>query len=283
MKESEVVSWFDAWTAQLAAAQSGQELRPLHRWLWSAWVQNQSGPRLVGALNAALQLPGDDRMRPDVPHLFAGRPEDTDLLFVNINPGWAAERNRTEDGIVAASEEASWSFCRALFTRYPREVGRMNWWSQSIGIAWRVVHGSAPTGTPTREKQEWADARVSGWELLPIHSTNGGFLNRLTAHPAGRSLRDSMKASLGFALRCGAPVTIIASSIGSALAEELAAKEQWRELKCADTTLPVGSRAFVVHRRLVLAIPRQLVSKYSGTKFDDVAFAVRNLRDEARK
>lgn len=272
--------WFDAWADQLDTAQTGTDLRTLHRWMWSEWKRD--GLAVAAEVNATLGLAGDNCIQPDIPHLFAGKPESAYILFVNINPGWDADRNRVEDGIVSRSEDASWSFCRSLFTRYPEEVGRMNWWSQAIGLAWRIVHGQAPRSRTAREKREWANSRVSGWELLPFHSKSAGIMSCLEAHPVGTSLRRAMRASLGFAVRCSPPVTVVASSIGTSLTEELAAQERWKEIRLADPAPPSGARAFQVRKRLVLSIPRQVVSKYSGTKFDAVAAAIHGLQVKAQ-
>lgn len=277
--ESVSARWFEKWTETLTAAQAGAGLRDIHRWLWSTW--RQDGSRIAAETNGELCISGDDAMQQDVPHLFAGRPEDSNLLFVNINPGWDPKRNRIEEVIVKRSEEASWSFCRSLFTRYPVEVGKMTWWSQMIGIAWRVLHGRAPAGKSAQEKRKWADERVSGWELLPLHSKSAGVLNRLATRPTGVMIRASMRASLEFAVRCAAPITVVASSIGTALTVELATTEGWREVACGAKALPAGTRAFDANSRLVLAVPRQLVSNYSGTNFDEVAAAMRHLRARA--
>lgn len=274
------IRWFDAWANQLNSAKNGAALRNLHRWMWSEW--KRTGPAVAEETNAALGLVDDDCMQPDIPHLFAGKPDTTDLLFININPGWDRARNSIEDGIVARSEDASWSFCRALFTIYPDSVGPMNWWSQAIGLAWRIVHGQAPQKRTAREKREWADSRVSGWELLPLHSKGAGILHCMDRHPTGISAIAAMRASLGFAIRCSAPVTVVASSIGATLTEELAASERWKEIALADEVLPKGTRAFQVGNRLVVAVPRQLISKYTGTKFDHVAAAIRGLHMKAQ-
>lgn len=269
------IQWLDAWTSQLAAAKSTNHLRSLHRWLWSSWQREGTG--IVYGLNASLRLQAANMMQPDFPHLFAGQLDTADVLFVNINPGWHEGTNATENSIVGASEEASWRFSRALFTRFPAEVGRMTWWNQAIGVAWRVIHGAPPMGTSSREKRSWANAHVAGWELLPIHSQSAGFLASLNDVAIGSALMSSMRGSLRLAMRFPSDITIVASSVGSRLANELAAAESYPELKVANAALPIGTKAYGISGRLLLSLPRQLVSKYSGTKFDDISFAIRLL------
>jgi hypothetical protein len=130
------------------------------------------------------------------------------LLFVNLNPGWNRDKNSTENATVGASEEASWSFCRALFSRYPIEVGRMSWWDQAIGLGWRIIHGDAPGSLRPPDKRTWANANLAGWELLPLHSQSAGFLSRPNDGVTGCSLTASLGASLRLAMRLRRPVTI---------------------------------------------------------------------------
>jgi hypothetical protein len=158
----------------------------------------------------------------------------------------------------------------------------MNWWSQAIGLAWRIIRNESPQRRAAHEKREWANSHVSGWELLPLHSKSAGVLKRLNKHPAGTVVKAAMRASLGFAVRCRAPVTVVASSIGATLTEELAADEHWTEIALIDEPLPDGARAFRVQDRLVLAVPRQIVNRYSGTSFDDLAAGICKLRARAR-
>jgi hypothetical protein len=273
------LAWLDAWTAQLDGAHPSEDGRAVHRWLWTNW--DREGYQIAASFNAALRLEGDHQMQPDVPNLFAGQVDTAHLLFVNINPGWDSRRNAIENLIVHCSEEAAWAFCRSVFTRYPAEVGRMTWWTQMIGIAWRIVHGSAPVGKSSLEKRTWANTQVAGWELFPIHSTSAGFLATLTGGPAAAPARRAMDSSLAVALRFGACVTVVASRIGAQMVNALAGRERWPELEVGELPFPTGTRAYARDGRLVLALPRQLASKYSGYKFDEIASAIRELRTRA--
>jgi hypothetical protein len=270
------IGWLDRWTAELHGAQSPDDVRAVHRWMWSTW--RQEGPDVAAGLNAALGLPAGHQIQPDVPNLFAGQVDTCELLFVNINPGWNKDRNPVENAIFAASEEASWSFCRALFSRYPIEVGPMPWWNQAIGLGWRIIHGHAPTDVLPRDKRAWANATIAGWELLPHHSQSAEFLSRLRDDLTGRSLRASLRASLGLAMRLRTRVTIVASKAGARLACELALQQGWVGVDDMGPGLPHGSRAFHSEGRLLVAVPRQFSSKYSGLRFQDIASAIRRLR-----
>lgn len=272
--------WLDAWTSQLTAAKSA-DLRSVHRWLWSTWKREGAG--VAAGLNASLRLQGADIIQPDVPQLFVGQVDTANVLFVNINPGWDARRNATENSIIVASEGASWCFCRELFTRYPAEVGRMSWWSQAIGVAWRVVHGTAPMGMSAREKRTWVNTHVAGWELLPFHSKTARFLVSLDNGSIGSTLVSSMRASLRLAIRFASDVTVVASSVGARLINEFAVAERWPELKVTKPALPIRTKAYAIRGRLLLSLPRQVVSNYSGIKFAEISSAIRRLRDQAAK
>jgi hypothetical protein len=273
------LQWLEAWTSQLATAESVDSLRQMHRWLWSTW--RSAGRGVARGINSALRLRGGDRIQPDIPHLFAGQVETADLVFVNINPGWNAERNAIENSIVATSEEDAWIFSRSVFSRYSVEVGTMHWWNQAIGLAWRVICGTAPTKASALEKRAWANAHVAGWELLPLHSRNAGFLAYLESTATGLAVLSSMRSSLEFAIRLPAPVTVVASSAGAKILNAIAMHRGFSQIDPADSALPVGTKAYVVDKRLILSIPRQLVSKYSGAGFDETAAAIRRLRNKA--
>jgi hypothetical protein len=274
------LGWLDRWTAQLDGARSADDVRAVHRWMWSTW--GQEGPDVAAGLNAALHLEGKHQIQPDVPNLFAGQVDTAELLFVNINPGWHRDRNPAENTIVAGSEEASWDFCRALFTRYPEEVGPMAWWNQTIGLGWRIIHGCAPVAMSPCDKRAWANVTIAGWELLPHHAQSAGFLSRLGDGATGCAVEASLAASLGLAMRLGKRVTIVASKDGARLARDLAVRHGWSEVDGIGPGLPQGSRAFHAERRLLIAVPRPLSSKYSGLRFEEIASAIRRLRPASR-
>ena len=111
------IGWLEEWTDQLERAQAAANVRSVHEWMWSAW--RRDGANIAAELNAHAKLGADanGQFQADIPHLFAGRVEAADLVFININPGWHKEANAKQNDIVARSEEESWRFCRELFTR----------------------------------------------------------------------------------------------------------------------------------------------------------------------
>lgn len=273
--------WLAAWKRQMLATTAPDDLRPLHRWMWSSWQLD--GAAVVVRLNAALGLDGNDLMQRDIPHLFAGNLETVELLFVNINPGWQEQRNPIEDAIVGRSEDASWCFSRSLFTRYPAEVGRMTWWNQAIGLGWRIVNGASPVSLRADQKRSWAIAHLGGWELFPLHSRAAGFLNARRDPTTAEALHLAMQASLCLAVRLARKTTIVASRVGADLANDLARREGWPRVGAAEAAFPAGTKAYQIGGRVLLSIPRQLVSKkHPGVRFDDIASAIRVIVSTAR-
>jgi hypothetical protein len=244
--------------------------------LWSSW--RHDGEAVAAQLNGDIELEGPDQFRRDVPHLVAGQIDKAKLLFVNINPGWDEVRNARVEAVVSKSEEDAWEFASNLFTRYPTDVGRMSWWIQMLSLAWRIAEEGRPPGAA--EKRLWGNSNVAGWELFPLHSTNAGFLSRLDEGEAGLSLARSMQHSLELAIRLSAKATIVNSKEGARLVSEFATREGWEHIDILSGELPPGTAAYNVRGRLLLSVPRPLVSKFSGVNFDAVAAAIRGLMAE---
>jgi hypothetical protein len=196
---------------------------------------------------------------------------------VNINPGWNEQQNRLENAIVARSEQDAWSFSRALFTQYKEEIGLNRWWSQAIGIARCILRSSAPKHVSAQEKRAWANTHIAGWELFPIHSQSAGFL-----HGAGKDaespLAHAVEASLALATTFPAKITIVASAAGANRLNNLARRRRWHALEAPKQGLPKGATAYAVGQRLFLSVPRPLVSRFSGIKFNDVASGIHALQ-----
>src|SRR5512145_2732563 len=89
--ERDASYWFTSWQRQLDRTCEPKTLRSIHQWLWDSW-RSQAG-QIAESANRVLRLVADDALREDTPHLFAGRPENAQVLFVNINPGWHRARN----------------------------------------------------------------------------------------------------------------------------------------------------------------------------------------------
>jgi hypothetical protein len=266
--------WVTSWERQLRRVSHPADLRSLHRWLWRTW--NLLGGRLAFEINSELRLVGDDQVRADIPHAFAGQLETAQIVIVNINPGWKTAVNDREDAIVRLGELESWEFCRSVFSRYPPEVAHMYWWNRMLGFAWRIAKGFPPVGRSALEKRLWANVNVGAIELLPLHSTSAGFLTRQGASPRlWNAIHDGMRQTLHATIRLQRPLTLVASKAGAAFTNELARDSGWPTLPVVNG-LPAGTTAYRVGSSTIIAIPRQLVTKYSALAPDLIAAGVRS-------
>lgn len=266
--------WVCRLTTQLRAVGGGDDVRSLHRWLWETW--HQDGQRIARDLNVTLKLQGDDELKEDSPHLFAGQPERARVLVVNINPGWNAENNAVVNSIVSESEAQSWEFNREVYsTRAGIRPSR--WWNLVTGFALRVVEGPSGHRNPASWKREWANNALAGWELFPLHSRSTRNLTNFDGD-GGAVVRECMQASLAFATRLPAETVIVASAPGSVLIDGAIHGQQWVELHNVGLGLPTKLRLFKQDQRLLIVIPRQLASRYSGLRFDELADAIRRHR-----
>ena len=268
------IEWLSQWHERVGAAGSIDGVRELHDGLWSTWLD--CGAVSASGINKDLRLDGDDMMQPDMPHLFAGRPEDATIMFVNINPGWDKAANAVEDQIVRQSEASAWNFSRDLFTQYPKHVGPMKWWSQAIGLAWRIMHGSSPDDVSAEAKQSWALSYVAGWELFPLHSKRAGFLKQLGRGRTGQLVNKCMRAALELALGFPVPVVVVASDIGATMTNMIAVQARW-PVVAHGRSLPEETRVYRVDDRLIVSLPRQIVSSYESLAFEPVAREIRRL------
>lgn len=263
--------WLEAWTKQLQAVNRASDVRRAHQWLWNGWSKH--GKTVVNELNKSLGLRGDYVFRTHYPHFVAGNIESPKILFVNINPGWSATANKREDKIVRASEHAAWQFCTNLFTTYPVQVGSMGWWSQAIGLAWRIVHGTEPR-QPAAKKREWACKNVAGWELIPLHSAKLDFKKVLAASQdtgVGSALCESIHASLSAARRVQKRI-LVAHSKAAVLTLAPNESKTWR--KCRLGKVPVYLHGNGPKKTAVLGRP--FVGAHTGMNFNQLATAIRN-------
>ena len=277
-------TWLEAWTERLNGVSGWADVRAAHEWLWGTWVDDEANRAVAEELNGALHLEGDDELQVDPPHWVSGNLDGASppqVLFVNTSPGWDAARYERERDIVGQSESAAWDFARELYVR--PEAERTDWWRQTIGLAWRIVHGTA--SNEPQETRKWALGNVAGCELFPIHSRRGGFLTRvhplrLGASPIILALHHSIRAALNVALRLDARVVLVGSSIGADFALKNSVVRTWTR-KTLDWSTWRGEQHAVpmnianLHGTTFVALPRPVIGSRPEIPLDLIARQIR--------